>query len=173
MPSHRHRHDPTKTLVGFVVGEVQYALPIDSVREISNPLQLTPLPLAPVSVTGVADYRGQVVPVISLRQRFGLEALPATRRTKWLVVDVGGRFVALVVDAATEVFGTGGTNVRPAPTLGGGDDARGIAGVTSYGDALVFVLDVQRLRTLTEPLAAQGILSIHPPAMSLPPRGYP
>jgi purine-binding chemotaxis protein CheW len=170
----RNRHDPTKSLVGFMVGEVQYALPIDCVREIANPMTLTPLPLAPPAVAGVAEYRGEVVPVVELRQRFGLDAAPVTRRTKWIVVDVGGRSVALVVDAATEVFGTGGTNVRPAPSLGGGDDARGIAGVTNHGGALVFVLDVGRLRALTDPMAAQGMLGsggVIAPPPPLPPRG--
>ena len=123
--SARLRHDPTKTMVGFMVGDVQYAVPIGQVREISNPLSIVELPRAPASVIGVADYRGEVVPVVDLRSRFGLASAPASRRTKWLVVDVGQRFVALVVDAATEVFGTGGTDVQAAPSLGGGEDARG------------------------------------------------
>ncbi len=166
----RLRHDPTKTMVGFVVGDVQYAVPIGQVREISNPLSVVELPRAPASVVGVADYRGEVVPVVDLRGRFGLPPAPPSRRTKWLVVDVGQRFVALVVDAATEVFGTGGSEVQAAPSLGGGEDARGIAGVTSFGNGLVFVLDVSRFRGLTEPLAAQGLLKPSQPAPSLPSR---
>ena len=79
-------------------------------------------------MTGVADYRGEVVPVIDLRVRFGLPEAEVTRRTKWIIVDVDARFVALVVDAVTEVFGTGGQELRPVPSLGGGDDVRGISG---------------------------------------------
>jgi purine-binding chemotaxis protein CheW len=167
----RQRHDPSKNLVGFVVGDVEYAVEIARVREIANPLPLVALPHAPGSVVGVADYRGEVVPVVDLRTRFGLTSVPATRRTKWIVVDVVGRAVALVVDGVTEVFGTGGAQLRPAPPLGGGEDLRGIAGVGNHGAALIFVLDVARLRELTEPLAAAGKIgpSAHP--LGLPPSG--
>ncbi len=165
----RQRHDPSKNLVGFIVGDVQYALSIHRVREIANPLDLVALPKAPPSVTGVADYRGEVVPVIDLRVRFGLEGAEPTRRTKWIVVDLEGRFVALVVDAVTEVFGTGGQELRPVPSLGGGDDLRGIVGVTSHLGTLTFVLDTRRFGELTEPLVAAGVLrSSIPPASALP-----
>jgi purine-binding chemotaxis protein CheW len=176
----RHRHDPSKNLVGFVVGDVEYAVAIARVKEIANPLPLVALPHAPRAVVGVADYRGEVVSVIDLRTRFGLPAAQTTRKTKWIVVDVsapqpersdpsapqgaaarapeavaspGERLVALVVDAVTEVFGTGGSELRPAPSLGSGDDVRGLAGVTNHANGLVFVLDTGRLRDLAEALA--------------------
>ena len=75
---------------------------------------------------------------------------------KWVIVDVAGRLVALLVDAVTEVFGTGGADLRPTPTLGGHEDARGFAGVTNYSGGLVFVLDTSRLHDLVDPLLATG-----------------
>jgi purine-binding chemotaxis protein CheW len=185
----RYRHDPSKSLVGFVVGDVEYAVAIACVKEIANPLGVVPLPHAPRSVIGVADYRGEVVSVVDLRTRFGLAAAATTRKTKWIVIDVGGRvsdrdtspvatsaappppagaegrLVALVVDAVTGVFGTTGTELRPAPDLGAGEDARGIAGVTTNDSTLVFVLDATRFRDLARE-AAQA-----PARASLPPRG--
>jgi purine-binding chemotaxis protein CheW len=171
----RQRHDPSKNLVGFIVGDVHYAVSIHRVREIANPLNLVALPRAPRAVTGVADYRGEVVPVIDLRVRFGLAEAEVTRRTKWIIVDVDGRFVALVVDAVTEVFGTGGQELRSVPSLGGGDDLRGISGVTSHLGTLTFVLDTRRFGELTEPLVAAGALksSIPPPPRSPAPSGLP
>jgi purine-binding chemotaxis protein CheW len=165
----RQRHDPSKNLVGFVLGEVHYAVSIHRVREIANPLQLVSLPRAPAAVTGVADYRGEVVPVIDLRLRFGLAQAAVTRRTKWIIVDVDTRSVVLVVDAVTEVFGTGGAELRPVPALGGGDDVRGISGVTSHSGTLTFVLDTRRFGELTEPLVVSGALkSSIPPAGAVP-----
>ncbi len=165
----RQRHDPSKSLVGFLVGDVQYAVPIARVREIVNPLDMVALPHAPLGVIGVADYRGDIVPVVDLRTRFRLEPAELTRKTKWIEVDVVGRNVALVVDAVTGVFGTGGADLRPAPSLGGGDEARGIAAATNHGGRLVFVLDTARLRELTDPIAADA-LSVRPPPSALPPR---
>lgn len=179
----RHRHDPSKNFVGFLVGDVMYAVRIEVVREIVNPLPVVALPRAPRSIRGVADYRGLVVPVLDLRERFELDPVD-TRRTKWIVIDPtrsaksvepstraapatpasspggGGSHAALVVDSVTDVFGTGGANVMPAPPLGAGDDVRGIEGVTSYDGSLVFVLDVRAFAAL-----AREALSQAPPAM--------
>lgn len=154
--AHRFRQDPTKSLVGFRVGDVTYAVSIYSVREIIKPLTIVPIPRAPFAVSGVAEYRGQVVAVVQLRQRFGLPIGSTTKRTKWVVVDVApegaaSQHVALVVDDVTEVFGTYGTSLLPPPALGDGD-SRGILGVTQQKDVLVFVLDTTGIRKLTEPL---------------------
>jgi purine-binding chemotaxis protein CheW len=164
----RQRHDPSKSLVGFVVGEIEYAVEIARVREIANPLSLVPLPHAPRAVVGVADYRGAVIPVVDLRVRFGLPTSPSTRRTKWIVVDVLGRLLAIVVDAVTEVFGTGGAELWPAPPLATGEDLRGISGVSNRGSNLVFVLDAMRLRDLTEPLVQAGAINAGPDSLCLP-----
>ncbi len=176
----RQRHDPTKNLVGFLVGDVMYAVRIEAVREIVNPLDVVELPRAPVAVRGVASFRGEVVPVVDLRVRFALPPVDKARRTKWIVVDVayrvrsaddlgprppavGARFVALVVDSVTEVFGTGGEAMRPAPPLGAGADVRGIEGVANHEDGLVFILDVRAFGPLADaalqeasPLAPAG-----------------
>lgn len=164
----RHRHDPSKDLVGFLVGEVMYAVRIDVVREIVNPLPVVDLPRAPEAVKGVADYRGEVVTVIDLRERFGLAQVPRSRKTKWIVLDVGAerhagagaqsaRYAALVVDAVTEVFGLAGGELRPAPPLGAGDDARGIEGVTTLGARLVFVLDACAFGAVARAALAAGV----------------
>jgi purine-binding chemotaxis protein CheW len=154
----RHRHDPLKNLVGFCVGDVNYAVPILCVKEVSNPLEIVALPHAPSSVCGVSDYRGDVVPVIDMRVRFNLDKQATTRRTKWVILELEARLVALVVDRVSEVFGTGGAEVRPSPGLGGGEDVRGIAGVTSYNGELVFVLDTNKLRELTDSLIVPSSL---------------
>lgn len=163
----RLRHDPSKNLVGFLVGDVAYAVRIEAVREIVNPLAVVELPRAPEAVRGVASFRDEVVPVIDLRMRFGLPPVAIHRKTKWIVVDVTPRsraimgpsspataatkrLVALVVDAVTEVFGTGGGPIRPAPSLGEGDQLRGIEGVASYAGGLVFLLDVSVFNAIAE-----------------------
>jgi purine-binding chemotaxis protein CheW len=155
----KERPDPQKSLVGFEVGDVSYAVPIKAVKEIVTPVELTALPHAPRAVAGVADHRGEVIPIIDLRARFGLEARDDPRRCKWILVEVQGRSVGLAVDRVTEVFGTGGRELKEAPALGSGDDARGIMGVTTYEHRLVFVLDVDRFESLTAELAPAAMPS--------------
>jgi purine-binding chemotaxis protein CheW len=160
MPTpHKARPDPQKSLVGFAVGDVSYAVPIGDVREIVNPLVLTELPHAPAAVVGVADHRGDVIPVVDLRMRFGLPPLAERQRSKWILVQVEGRLIGLVVDRVLDVFGTSGAEIRPPPTLGGGEDARGILGVTTHDGGLTFVLDVSRFDEIVRPVEQAGLLS--------------
>lgn len=150
----RVRQDPQKNLVGFVVGQVRYAVAIVAVREIVNPLDCVDLPGSASDVVGVADYREEVVPVVDLRKRFGLEDVPMTRRTKWIVLDTGpaggNRLVAIVVDAVSGVFRSDEAALRPAPAVGNGPSVRGIEGVTTHEGDLVFVLDVARVAEVSE-----------------------
>jgi purine-binding chemotaxis protein CheW len=149
VPRRKERPDPNKSLVGFVVGDVSYAVPIASVKEIVNPAPLTALPYLTAAVAGVADHRGDVIVVVDLRARFGLMPSMDQARAKWVLLAVGGKTVGLIVDHVTDVFGTGREHIRPAPSLGGGEDVRGIAGVITHGGVLTFVLDVERLEALT------------------------
>jgi purine-binding chemotaxis protein CheW len=158
MPS-KQRPDPQKSLVGFAVGDVNYAVPIGCVKEIINPtnLTLTRLPYAPNAISGVVDHRGEVVPIVDLRARFGMPQFDERRRTKWILVDVANRTIGLIVDKVTGVFGTGGRDLRPPPNLGGGEDVRGIAGVTSHEGTMVFVLDIDRLESVVESLQLEDL----------------
>lgn len=148
--SKQERPDPQKGLVGFVVGDIAYAVPIASVREIVNPVPLSELPHAPAAVAGVADHRGEIVPIIDLRVRFGLTPHSDPRKGKWILIEVEGRGVGLAVDRVTEVLKKGSAEIKPAPALGAGDDLRGITGVTTHDDGtLTFVLEVGHFEVLT------------------------
>jgi purine-binding chemotaxis protein CheW len=159
MHDKRERPDPNKSLVGFVVGKVSYAVPISAVREIINEADLTELPHLPRGIAGVADHRGEVIPIIDLRRRFGLPEREVTARVKWVLVDVSGQTVGLVVDGVTEVFGTGGEEIREAPSFGVSDDVRGLSGVVSRDGHLVFVLDVERFDTLLQAIPENVLLA--------------
>jgi len=153
------RPDPQKSLVGFAVGDVAYAVPIADVREIVNPLVLTELPHAPAAVVGVADHRGEVIAIVDLRHRFGLRPLPDRRRSKWILVQVEHRVIGLIVDRVLDVFGTSGAEVRTPPALGAGEEMRGILGVTTHDGVLTFVLDVSRFDELVRPVEQAGLLT--------------
>ena len=153
----QRRGDRSKNLVGFTVGDVHYAVDILRVKEIVTPRDIVPIPHPPPAVLGVSDHRGEVVPVIDLRRRFGLPSLGSGRRTKWVFVGVDERRVALVVDSVTEVFAAGPQDQRAVPEMGMGDQERGIGAVYSYSDHLVFVLDVERIAAVTEEMDLSGL----------------
>ena len=132
----------TKDLIRVEVDGVMYALEIQRMREIVNPLPLIALPRGRASVLGVSDYRDEVVAVIDLRRFFGLRPQEPTRRTKWLILESLRGPVAVVVDAVHEVFSSGSKAQRDVPVLDEHDRERGIKSACRYQDRLVFLLDV-------------------------------
>ena len=121
-------------LCTFRIGGEDYALDIMRVREIIQPLPVTPVPRAPPFVEGVVRLRGEVVPIVDVRKRFGLPATPPTRKSKYLIVMVAGRRLGLVVDEVCEVLRLARADIRPAPDLVGQRGPRFFLGVCG-GDA--------------------------------------
>jgi purine-binding chemotaxis protein CheW len=109
--------DPLVQLCTFRVGGEDYAVDIMRVREVIHPLPVTPVPRAPAFVEGVFRLRGEVIPVIDVRKRFGLPAGPLGRRSRYVIVNVAGRRLGLVVDEVCEVVRLARSEIRAAPTL--------------------------------------------------------
>ena len=116
-------------LCTFRIGGEDYAVDIMRVREIINPLPVTPVPRAPSFIEGVIRLRSEVIPVVDVRKRFGLPAADPTRRTKFIIARVGGRRIALVVDQVTEVVRLLRSEIRPAPTFADDGGPRFFLGV--------------------------------------------
>ena len=153
--SRRRSEATTKSLVGFRVGGVHYAADIMRVREIVNPLPLVAVPHSPPFVLGVADHRGNVIPIVDLRRRFGLQpAEPG--HGKWILSEALGRDVGFFVDEVTQVFGRPPEGVKPPPDLARGAAGDFVHGVLSLNGELVFVLDLDRLAGVEDALAALG-----------------
>jgi purine-binding chemotaxis protein CheW len=156
MTSRASEQDGT-SLVGFEIAGVMYAVGIGEVREILRPLSTMPLPHVPPTVVGVIDHRGDVVPIIDLRTRFGMPARSG-REVRWIIVKRGERLSGLVVDRVTEVFNTGDSSAREVPAIEAGRDMRGILAAYSHHGRLIFVLDVQKLTAITETLDLEQLV---------------
>jgi purine-binding chemotaxis protein CheW len=169
--SSQERGAATKSYVRFVVGETNYAFEVEHVREIVHPGPVTLLPSLPDSVAGVADHRGEVVPIVDLRIRFGMQSIRATAETrpeKWILMTSSVGVVGFVVDRVIDVVGT---NEAPdhAPQIGGSVD-RGIKGVIPSDEGLLFILDVERLAIVVKD--AEGNLSSRISSFPAPPAGH-
>jgi purine-binding chemotaxis protein CheW len=139
--------DPLAQLCTFRIGGEDYAIDIMRVREIIHPLPITPVPRAPAFVEGVIRVRGDVIPVIDVRKRLALPATAETRKSRFLVVTVAGRRIALVVDEVREVLRLPRSEIRPAPGLGttGPQFFLGVCGGERSGSALRLLLNVKAL----------------------------
>lgn len=156
-----YRATVAKNLVRVDIDGVMYALEVDRIREIVNPLPLIELPRERPFVLGVADYREEVVPVVDLRRFFGLAEGEPTRRTKWIIVSSGERVVGLVVDAVIDVFSSAGDRQRAVPVLDEHHVQRGITTAYRHQRQLVFLLDADRLAEPAMQIPA-SVLSVLP-----------
>ena len=102
-------------LLTFVLDGAPYALPVERVREIVRMRSITPVPRVPADVCGVISLRGEIVQVVDLRRRLGLEPAPATRASRIVVVHgEDGSIAGLLVDAVREVLSVGEDSMRQA-----------------------------------------------------------
>jgi purine-binding chemotaxis protein CheW len=129
----------------FSIAGTAYALPSGQVAHIEMVEQVTRVPNAPPFVDGVVFSRGEVVPALNLRARFGFDRAPYDTRTRLIVVQAGGRKVGLLVDAAREFLTIPAAAIAP-PGEGlarlSGDYLQGIA---SVGDRIIVVLALDAL----------------------------
>jgi len=140
----------SKNLVGFRLDEVNYAVDIFRVKEIIRPLTAYRLPGLPRSVIGVAHHRGDVIPVVDLRERFGLPGSPDAGKNRWIIVSRDDRLIALVVERITEVFAAGREQKREVPEVGGEQDSSAISEVYADRSGLIFVIDLDRVTAITD-----------------------
>ena len=106
---------------------------------------VTPVPNAPPYVDGVVSVRGQVIPVVNLRSRFGFARVPFDLRSRLLVVRRDGRTVGFAVDSAREFARIPPGAVQPPPEGISGLNGRYLQGMAHLGERLVLILDMTDL----------------------------
>jgi len=130
------------TYVLFLVAGTTYALPSADVRHMEMVEQITPVPNATECLEGVVFSRGQVVPVLNLRVRFGFERAPHDLGTRLLVVQSGERWVGLLVDSAREFVRIPRDAIQPPSAAMAALSAGYLDGIATLGERLVLVLNV-------------------------------
>jgi len=138
----------------FIMAGEEYGVDILCVQEIRGWESATPLPNAPSHIKGVINLRGTIVPIVDLRQCFGLEAIEYTAVTVVIVLKVrtedSTRIMGIVVDAVSDVYSLSDKDVRSAPDLGNSVNTEFIRGLVNVQDTMVILLDIDKLLTLEE-----------------------
>ena len=144
----------SESFILFAVAGTTYALRSRQVAHIEMVEQVTPVPNAPPFIDGVVFSRGQVVPALNLRTRFGFERAPYDLRTRLLVVQSDGRSVGLLADSAREFLPLDTGAIQP-PGAGLGDlSGRYLEGVANVGDRLILVLNLPEVLAYSDPSPA-------------------
>lgn len=145
--------DATMTLGGkfltFTLGHEEYGVPVLKVREIIKVMDITHVPQVPDYVLGVINLRGKVIPVIDLRQKFGLGLTENTPHTCIIVADVDLAathvMMGIVVDSVSEVLNVSEGEIDATPDFGGRVTTDYVLGLAKVKGTVKILLDLDRV----------------------------
>ena len=151
-----HREESTQASVEkegkyltFALGNEEFGLEILKVREIIGYIDVTALPQTPHHVKGVINLRGQVIPVIDLRAKFGMEAVEVTEQSCIIVVEIieDSRkcCVGIIVDRVQEVLDIAAQDIEDPPQFGATVRTDFILGMGKIGNSVKILLDIDRV----------------------------
>jgi purine-binding chemotaxis protein CheW len=134
----------------FTLGDEEYGIDILKVQEIKGYSAVTRIPRAPAYVKGMINLRGTIVPVIDLRNKFGLEAKACDQFTVIIVVLVRGRTLGMIVDTVSDVLNIARTDVQAPPDFSSSIDTSFISGMGKSGNKLIILVDVEKVLGVDE-----------------------
>ncbi len=119
-----------------------YAIPSSAVQRMEMVEHVTPVPNAPAFVDGIVFSRGQVVPAVNLRSRFGFDRAAYDMKTRLVVVSHADRAVGLIVDSAREFVTIPADAIQPPPEGLAGTSGNYLGGVATINGKVVLILNV-------------------------------
>lgn len=138
----------------FIMAGEEYGVDILCVQEIRGWESATLIPNAPPHIKGVINLRGTIVPIVDLRQCFGMDSIEYNALTVVIVLKVktedGSRVMGIVVDAVSDVYSLSESEMRPAPDLGDSIETEFIKGLVTVDDKMVILLNIDELLTFDD-----------------------
>lgn len=137
--------DPVVQWVTFRLDHEKYGIKVMQVQEVLRMTEIAPVPGAPDYVLGIINLRGNVVTVIDLRRRFGLMDKEADDSTRIVIIEADNQVVGILVDSVAEVADIRTSEIDTAPNVGNDESSKYIQGVSSQGEELLILVDVNKL----------------------------
>lgn len=136
----------TRQFVTFIAGEEVFAVDMAPVQEIIRVPDVVKVPLAPHTLEGLANLRGKVLPIISLRRVFGFEELEYNDSTRAIVIDIG-QPLGFVVDRVASVVGVEPGKIEGVESIRSTVNTELLSGIIKDvgGHAMIMVLDFAKL----------------------------
>ncbi len=129
----------------FQVAGTTYAISTNLVRQMEMLENLTPVPNAPAFVEGVVFSRGQVIPAINLRVRFGVEKISHNTSTRLIVTQIGNRTCGLIADTAREFISIPSDAIQIPPETINEATNRYISGIAFVNGRTLLILDPDQI----------------------------
>lgn len=132
-------------MVVFKLAGEEFGVTIHQVQEITKISAITRVPRAPSYVEGVVNLRGEIVPVLDLRQRFDMENHPYDQYTRVIVSDIGKSKVGIIVDEVLEVLRISRSRIEEAPDIVREQRQKYMAGLANLNERMIMMLDLEKL----------------------------
>ncbi len=140
--------------LSFLLDEEEYGVDILRVQELRGWTPVTHVPDMPNYLKGVLNLRGAIIPVVDLRERFGLEKIGYGPTTVVIVIKVDSgsceRVMGIIVDAVAETYTLSADEIQPAPQIGGVINSEFITGLVAQEDKMIVLMDIDELMNSDE-----------------------
>ena len=141
----------------FYLGNEQYGIAIDKIKEIIAMMKVTSVPKTPSFMRGVINLRGSIIPVVDTRARFCMEARDEDMHTAIIIVEVEKVNIGFIVDRVEEVASIDASNLSEPPKFGNQIETDFICNVAQIEENVVMILDVIKLFEADELVSLEQI----------------
>ncbi|MGB9915504.1 MAG: chemotaxis protein CheW [Candidatus Bathyarchaeales archaeon] len=132
-------------MLTFTLDNVFYGVDVHQVREVKNFEGATPVPYAPPYVKGVTNLRGEIIPVIDLRKRIGLDANKGNENAGIMIIVQGKHPIGVIVDSVIEVLTLQKKDIETGAECLLNDRADGVVGIAKHEKDLIIILDIIKI----------------------------
>lgn len=133
-------------LLSFTIGNQEYGIDISYITTIiENEYSVTRVPRAPEYIEGVINLRGDIVPIMDLRNKLRLDSVEDTPETKIIVVDFEGTVLGIKVDKVNEVIEISNTSVETISGISDEESSEYYSGISKIGDKVVILIDIAKI----------------------------
>ncbi|WP_067473380.1 chemotaxis protein CheW [Actinomadura hibisca] len=142
---------PSRQYATFEVADQLFGVDVSQVQEVLRFSEYTRVPLAPTSIGGLFNLRGQVIAAVDLRVQLGLPGRDLGESAMNVIVSVDEEWVSLLVDRIGEVIELGDDAFEPPPDTMGSAYRNLIIGTFKLENRLMLALDARRAIEITKP----------------------
>ena len=143
----------------FRVNEGEYGLDVSQVNAIETLSDVVPVPNAANHILGIMNLRGEVLPVYSLRTKFGLQEVPVDEQTKVIITKSNDVTIAFKVDEVREIIECDNAKLTDFPSIARSQDTAYVDRVANHNGRLILLLNQDRLLMESEAEAISQLVS--------------
>jgi len=137
-------------MLTFSLDNVSYGVNVHQVREVKNFEGVKPVPYAPAYVRGITNLRGEVVPVIDLRKRFGIDTKKENGDNGIMVIVQSKPPIGVMVDSVMEVLTLPNNDIESNSDSLIADRSHVVMGVAKHDKELIILLDLMKVVSKTD-----------------------